>query len=97
MADDPVGARGHDRATPFLCPVRGQVVTYLPSAPPEVPVLLRGTATGGVLTDPGTGTRWLPVIRRDLLLELVDIARVVVIEPARRPDEPPGAAEGDEK
>lgn len=97
MADDPVGAGGHDSATPFLCPVRGQIVTYVPTEPPAVPVFLRGTATGGVLTDPGTGSRWLPVIRPDLLLDLVDVTRVVVFEPATGSGQPPRDPEGDEK
>jgi hypothetical protein len=97
MAVDPVGAGGHDPATPFPCPVRGQVITYVPSELVEGQVLYRGTATGGVLTDPITESRWLPVIRPDLLLDLVDVARVVVFDPATRTQRPPRDAETGEK
>jgi hypothetical protein len=92
MSSDPVGAGGHDPATPFH-PVRGQIITYLPAEPVEIPALSRGTATGGVLTDPATGSRWLPVIRPDLLLDLVDVARVVVFDPVTRPHRLPPDAE----
>lgn len=89
MTDDPT--------SPFLHPVQGQIVTYVPSEPLEGPMFRRGTATGGQLTDPVTGTRWLPVIGPDLLLDLVDVARVVVFEPAADPDRSPRDAEPGEK
>jgi hypothetical protein len=93
MSNDHGGEGGPDPAPLFPCPARGQIITYVPSEPVEVPVLHRGTATGGVLTDPVTGSRWLPVIRPDLLLDLVDVARVVVSDPATGPRRPPREAD----
>jgi hypothetical protein len=73
---------------PFLDPIRGQVITYVPPDAAGVPLFARAVATGAVIVDPGTGNRWLPVIRPDLLPELVSEARVVVFEPPTRPHRP---------
>lgn len=92
MADS-CGAGAHGSVGPLPYPVRGQVVTYAPSEPAVVPVFHRGVATGAVLTDPVTGSRWLPVIQPDLRQELVEFARVVVFGIATKPDQPSRGAE----
>lgn len=75
-------------ACPPPYPVRGQIITYVPSGPTMVPVFSRGVATGAVLTDPVTGSRWLPVIQPDLRPDLVDFAQIVVFSPAKEPNRP---------
>lgn len=96
MADS--GSAGaHGPADPLPYPVRGQVVTYTPSEPAVVPVFNRGVATGAVLTDPVTGSRWLPVIQPDLRPDLVEFARVVVFGAATKPDQPSRDAEHGER
>jgi hypothetical protein len=74
------------RSLPY--PVRGQIVTYLPAEPAVIPVFSRGVATGAVLTDPDTGSRWLPVIQPDLRLDLVEFAQLVTFSPSAKPDRP---------
>jgi hypothetical protein len=91
----PDSADGAGRPLPY--PVRGQIVTYLPAEPAVTPVFNRGVATGAVLTDPDTGSRWLPVIQPDLRPDLVDFAQLVTFGPAAKPDRPPGEGKRDRR
>ena len=67
-------------------PVRGQIVTFLHSDRREVPAFSRAVATGDVIVDPDTGSRWLPVIKPDLEPALIDIT--TVIDLVRETDRP---------
>jgi hypothetical protein len=60
----------------------GQIVTYVELQADTVSPFRRAVATGDVVDDPMTGQRWIPVIRPDLRLALVDPAMVVDVTPS---------------
>ena len=60
----------------------GQIVTYVELHADTVSPFQRAVATGDVVDDPMTGQRWIPVIRPDLVLSLVDPAMVVDVTPS---------------
>ena len=59
----------------------GQIVTYVELHANTVSPFQRAMATGDVVDDPMTGRRWVPVIRADFELALVDPAMVVDVTP----------------
>jgi hypothetical protein len=65
-------------------PVRGQIVTFLRGGRRDVPNFDRAVATGDVIVDPDTGSRWLPVILLDLAPALLDITTVIDFESVRK-------------
>jgi hypothetical protein len=57
----------------------GRIITYADAR--GSPPFRRAVATGDQVTDPQTGRCWLPVIRTDLLVDLVDPDSVIDIAP----------------
>jgi hypothetical protein len=90
MADSSRGAGAHRPTSRLPWPVRGQIVTFLQDG--NVANFGRAVATGDVIVDPDTGTRWLPVIKPDLAPALLDITTVIDLDPAPEPPRPRGGA-----
>jgi hypothetical protein len=61
--------------------VNGAVVTYFDPSPFAEASFRRAVAIGPEIVDPRTGTRWIPLIRKDLTVDMVMWPLVVDIAP----------------
>ncbi|GAA3647773.1 hypothetical protein C8D87_10619 [Lentzea atacamensis] len=67
------------------CPGRGAVVTYLNPDVMHPSVYVRGVVIGAHVVDPQTSHTWVPVLRSDRTISVLDTANIVnVQEPERR-------------
>jgi hypothetical protein len=67
------------------CPGRGAVVTYLNPDVMHPSVYVRGVVIGAHVVDPETSRAWVPVLRSDRTISVLDTANIVnVRDPERR-------------
>ena len=75
-------------------PDHGAIVTYVDNRADDGPVFRRAVALGTNMDDPQTEDTWIPVMRTDSVVTLVDPATVVDVIPGQRTaDLDPAAAQ----
>ncbi|MEU7481562.1 hypothetical protein AB0A63_36690 [Lentzea sp. NPDC042327] len=67
------------------CPGRGAVVTYLNPDVLHPTVYLRGVVVGPHVVDPQTSHVWVPVLRPDRTISVLDIANIVAVQEPELP------------
>jgi hypothetical protein len=61
----------------------GTVVTYLDTSDPDARGLRRGVVAGVGVSDPDTDAIWVPIVRPDCELTLVDPELIMDLDPNR--------------
>jgi hypothetical protein len=67
------------------CPGRGAVVTYLNPDVMHPSVYMRGVVIGTHVVDPQTAHAWVPVIRVDGTVTVLDVSTIVDAEGSELP------------
>lgn len=67
------------------CPGRGAVVTYLNPDVMHPSVYMRGVVIGKYVVDPETSHAWVPVIRTDGTVSVLDANTIVDVEGSELP------------
>lgn len=75
------------------CPDRGAIVTYLNPDVMHPTVYVRGVVVGAHLVDPQTSHKWVPVMRPDRTVSVLDTTNIIKVQPAQcfRPEPGQGA------
>lgn len=67
------------------CPDRGAIVSYLNPDVMHPTVYLRGVVVGAHVLDPQTSHMWVPVMRPDRRVSVVDTATIMNVRAAKFP------------
>lgn len=75
------------------CPGRGAIVIFLNPDVMHPAVYLRGVVIGAHVVDPQTSHAWVPVMRVDRTVSVLDTANIIKVRPAQcaRPQPEQGA------
>ncbi|PWK84619.1 hypothetical protein C8D88_108234 [Lentzea atacamensis] len=65
------------------CPGRGAVVTYLNPDVMHPSVYVRGVVIGTHVVDPQTSHTWVPIMRPDRTISVLDTANIVNVQEPR--------------